>query len=55
MAFLGGTFLRQLLTVILSRSDMGRFVVWDKHVRVSTKTLGSSDTVERSATFEGLQ
>jgi hypothetical protein len=57
MVFLCGTSLRQLLTVLtvmLSGPDMGRFVIRDKHVRASTKQVGSDRTVEERATFEGL-
>jgi len=57
MVFLCGTSLRQLLTVLtvmLSGLDMYRFVIRDKHVRISTKQVGSDRTVEERVTFEGL-
>src|SRR5271155_1588894 len=57
MVFLCSTFLRQLLTVLtvmLSGPDMGRFIIRHKHVRVSTKQVGSDRTVGWRATFEGL-
>jgi hypothetical protein len=57
MVFFCGTFLRQLLTVLtvmLSVPSLGRFVIKDKHVRVSTKQVGSDCAVEGRATFEGL-
>jgi hypothetical protein len=57
MVFFCGTFLRQLLavlTVMLSVPGLGRFVIQDEHVCVSTKQVGSDCTVEGRATFEGL-
>jgi hypothetical protein len=37
---------------MLSRLDSGRFVVWDKHIDVSTEQVGSNCTVEGRAAFE---
>jgi hypothetical protein len=57
MGFLCDTFPRQLLTVLtvmLSRPDSGRFIVWEKHIDVPTEQVGSNHTAEGRAAFEGL-
>jgi hypothetical protein len=43
MGFLCGTFrqLLAILTVMLSRPDIGRFFVWDKYVGVLTEKVRS--------------
>jgi hypothetical protein len=57
MSFLCNMFLYQLLavlTVIFSRLDMSRLVIWDNCVRFLTKQVGDNRTVEGRITFDGL-